>query len=186
MPPRGLPNLINNSKSLFSNKPNPSCWEKRNRALSNKRSAARGKARDILKGAIDLETTNLENLEQAMAVKKMLTAADIQNMAREEAEAFFRVICEIAANEEAPPAVRLQAANMGLDRAFGKAATTNFNVNANMDAKPEELDDNALRRRIAQNLARAETLEQRLAAGSSSDGKTIEGEARPVNIRKYN
>lgn len=158
-----------NLKSLFSDKPDPSCHADRVKARGWK------SAKDVM----DIKLREEKQLAEVLRKKNRLEAYELQEMAREAAEKVFKVIQEVAMNEEAPPAVRLQAANMVLDRAYGRAATTNFNVNADIDTKLENLDDDSIRRRIAQNLARLE-------ARSDNDRKTIEGEARPINLREYN
>lgn len=167
---RGKYRQIRHLKSLFSDKPDPSQHDDR-----------------LARKGITRKPTTLEeirrkednDLKQMMTKKKRMEAHELQEMARENADMLFKVIMEIASNDEAPAAVRLQAANMGLDRAFGKAATTNINVNADIDTKLADLDDAALKRRLIQNIARIE-------ANTADDGKTIEGEARPINIREYN
>lgn len=151
---------IYHQKSMFSDKLDPSLHAKK-------------KQRERAAGIVDTPMDIVRKKQVA------LEARELQDLARRTAEKAFRALERVVDNPEAPPSAILTAANMILDRAYGKAAVTTFNINASMDAKPQELDDAGIATRINEALQRVE----RLAEG---EGKTIEGTARPINLREYN
>ena len=61
--------------------------------------------------------------------KLRLEYKDMQDIARQNAADMLQVLVDIAKDENTPAGARATAANAVLDRAHGKAATTNFNIN---------------------------------------------------------
>lgn len=151
--------VARNLPSLFSGKPDPSLH------------------RDRLK-ALRLSKAELKMREE-QRVARSTEARDIQALARKFAYDAMQALADVLANPESPDSAKITAANAILDRAYGKAAATNLNVNANMDANPRDMDLKDLDRRIADTLSRVENLTDR-AAEELKNGKKI------INIRDYN
>lgn len=167
-------------KSVFSNKPDPSCH-------------AHKRDRDIMAGKPDYgrATIDLFNAKrrkdgaelQKMAIDRRKTIAmeakDLQDLARELATKAMQSLVDILDNEDSADTAKLQAIQMILDRGFGKPAATVLNFNQSMDAKPSQLDDRSLDQRTKDALSRIE----RLTSGASEEAESKE---RPSDLRKYN
>lgn len=147
-------------KSLFSDKLDPSCHRHK-------------KERDRLKG-IEEDKTMVAERRKSIA----LEYKDMQDIARRHVEEVMEAFINILRDPDASPAVKVSAGNAILDRAHGKAATTNLNINANADSKPADLSDAELSKRIERNLSALE--------GQRGTSEETEGEERPTDIRKYN
>jgi hypothetical protein len=128
-----LKNQKKHLKSVFSDLPDPSCH-------------AHKLERDRRAGVKDYEMSVDRRKVAGLTYKKM------QDIACEHAEEMMQVLLDVANDPDQPSSARVSAANSWLDRAFGKAATLNYNVNANADVKPSELSDAELSKRIDENL----------------------------------
>lgn len=162
-----LKNQVKHQKSLFSDKLDPSLHRSKR---------WREKQAKIANGTYNPEE---EKMAEIVRKKRCIEAREIQELARQNADDMMKVIMDIAKNDELQPSARLQAANIILDRAYGKAAVTTLNINADMNTNPRDLDDAGLSKRIAETIANIERLRD-------MEAKTIEGEARPLNLREYN
>jgi hypothetical protein len=154
-----MPSVARHLRSLFSDRLDPS--------LNN----------DRLK-RLRLSKKELKMREENRAAKAA-EAKDIQSLARRFALDAMKALADVLANPNSADTAKITAANAILDRAYGKAASTNLNVNANMDANPRDLDPADLDRRIADTLTRVENLTE-LAT------KEVKGERRIINLRDYN
>ncbi len=144
-------------KSLFSDKLDPSLHRDRLKRLNL--SAEEQQMRLVQKKAFQAEARDLQNLAKQFSLKGMETCVAILD------------------NPDSSDAAKLQAINMIWDRAYGKASMTTFNVNANIDANPKELDGADLDKRIAEAI---NNVEKKIAETND------EGDERPINIREYN
>lgn len=156
-------------KSVFSNLPDPSCHQdklERDRALMLKQGQSRAQ---ILKSEkMTIERTRSIGMQYG----------EMQDAARRRAEKAMQVFEDVIDNPDASDNSKIAAAKEILDRAFGKAATLNLNVNASVDAKPSELSDAELAKRIEQNLTVIE--------GQRREAEALKGAERPKNLREYN
>lgn len=155
----GVPSKHKHLKSLFSDKLDPSCH-----ALKKERDRAAGIPED----------------PQAEVKKEVfrMEYKDMQKEARKRVKKAWETIDEILNNPEASDTAKMAAFHAIHDRAFGKAATLNYNIDATMEAKPAEMSEDELRKRVGTAI-----LELEASKGTSG---TNEGEGRPNDIRKYN
>jgi hypothetical protein len=151
--------VARNLPSLFSGKPDPSL------------------NRDRVK-SLNLSKAELKMREEQRAAKSA-EARDIQELARRFATDAMQALADVLTNPDSADSAKITAANSILDRAYGKAASTNLNVNANMDANPKDLDPGDLDRRIADTLMRVENLADK-AHEEAKNSKRI------INLRDYN
>lgn len=151
---------IKHLPSLFSNKLDPSLH-------------ASKKERDRAAGIVETKM-DIKNRKRVIA-----EARDIQNIARQFAPDAMQALIDILQDPEANATAKITAANVVLDRAYGKAAATNINMNTNMDAAPKDLDSRDLDIRIVETLNRIE----RATHGAAEEA---ESEERSAGIRKYN
>jgi adenylyl- and sulfurtransferase ThiI len=154
-----LDRSIHHLPSIFSGKPDPSLHRDRLKRLNL--SAEEKQMKLVQRKAFQAEARDIQNLAKQFSIDAMQTFVDILH------------------NPDSADAAKITAANAILDRAYGKAAMTTFNVNANLDAKPKELDGADLDKRIADAITRTERLTER-------ETEEAAGEERPSNLREYN
>lgn len=82
---------------------------------------------------------------------------DIQDIARRNAVGAMEVAKEIMANSD-KDSDRLAAANLILERAYGKATQTNVNANVNANGSAKEVTAEELNERVGKALSRVEEL----------------------------
>lgn len=82
---------------------------------------------------------------------------DIQDIARRNAVAAMEVAKEIMANSD-KDSDRLAAANLILERGYGKATQTNVNANVNANGSAKEVSAEELNQRVGKALSRVEEL----------------------------
>lgn len=105
------------------------------------------------------------------------TAADIQQKAARYSDAVIEEMAEIVFSPKAVESAKIQAGNVILDRALGKAVQPNINSNVNTDGKPSEVTGSALAKRIEATLRRIEEL-----TGGRSEKAA--GPERPSDLRE--
>jgi len=156
-------------KSVFSDLPDPSCHGHK-------------KARDRIVLYEEGYSKEYVDKMEIMAAERSKAIGynykAMQDSAQRRAEKAMQVFEDIVDDPEAPFAAKIAAAKEILDRAFGKSATLNYNVNASADAKPAELSDAELTRRIEANLSVIE--------GQRGEEEEAQSEKRPSDLRKYN
>jgi hypothetical protein len=104
-------------------------------------------------------------------------AREIQDKSRRAAEKIVERMVEIAATSFNETAA-IAAANLILDRAYGKANQTNITATVDANGKPTEVSGKELDTRIAQALKRIEEL-----AGRTP--KAPESKDKPVDVRQF-
>lgn len=120
------------------------------------------------------------NWKMTMAeTKKAMQIRELQELCREKAEEIFDEIYKIVKSEQSADSAKLQAAQMLLDRAYGKATQTSVTAQVNADGKPSEIDDAELNTRIREALKRVER-------ASSGEAKPSLSEDGPSDLRKLN
>ncbi len=157
-----------NLKSLFSDKPDPSVHKHR---LKRRAMMAEQECKGMIVAAKE---------KNAMLMRKKdiaVEARDIQNLARQFAFDAMQALVDILRNPDSSDSSKITAANTLLDRGYGKAAMTTFNVNANLDAKPKELDGADLDKRIAEAIT---NVEKKLSEGRDESIEKV------INIKDYN
>ena len=102
-------------------------------------------------------------------------AAEIQLTARKRALAAMDRLQDIIENPTSKDSDAIAAANVVLDRAYGRAQQTNINANIG-DGKEKSLTSAELNERIEKTLRRAQELTSRTAEAGKS-------EERPADIR---
>jgi hypothetical protein len=149
-------------KSVFSDLPDPSCH-------------AHKLARDRAKGNKDYE--------MSAPLRKMigLEYKEMQEIARQNADEAMQVYLDIMRDPDSAGSVKLAAADRIMERAFGKTAQMNLNVNATLDGNPMDLSDADLTREIKAIVGKVKTIE---SGGSQTE--EVESEVRPKNLREYN
>jgi hypothetical protein len=105
-------------------------------------------------------------------------AREVQDMARQTAVQALEVIKDVLMNGERD-SDKLSAANIVLERAYGKSTQINVNDNVNRNGTKEEVSSAELDKRIETALGRVEELAGRKA-------KPAKGAHRPVNLRQRN
>ena len=119
---------------------------------------------------------------KAQQAKKILRDADprvAQDRARRSAEAALKVLEEVMNSAESSDQARISAANIILERGYGKPTQTNLNMSADADGTPREIDGAELDRRIVDTL-------ERIERDTTRKREKIESEDRPVNLRELN
>lgn len=111
--------------------------------------------------------------------KIAIEAKDIQTLARKFAIDAMETLAGVMQNPEANDTCKITAANSVLDRAYGKPAITNVNLNSNLDASPKELDSVSLDQRIEDTLAKLNNVVEQKS-------EETKGDKRPIDRRKYN
>lgn len=172
---------VKHQKSLFSNKPDPSCHSDK-----RIRDVAKGLP-DTSKGVVELGRMRCnvdskgilreDNMDRRVRIS--LEARDLQDLSRELAPKAMETLVNILDNPESADTAKLAAAQIILDRGYGKPAAT-MNLNTNLDSKPAELDDTALAQRTAETLRKIEKLTK-----TNSESTEVE-EKKPSDLRKYN
>ena len=159
-----------NLPSIFSGLPDPAVHGHRLKRRAN-----------LAKQVRKEEIARLKEKHMSLVRKKTLgaEARDIQDLARQFAVEALQAMVDILDNPDASDSNKLAAANSLLDRAYGKSPVTNFNVNASVDAKPSDLDEKSLDRRLVDVLSKVEKL-------TGPAAKIETDEDRPSNLRKYN
>ena len=102
---------------------------------------------------------------------------EVQEIARMHADDAMRVAAEIMTSPASRNSDRLAAAQLVLDRAYGKATQTNVNANVDANGKAPEISSKELDSRIDTALNRIESITGRTA-------KPPKSEKRPPDIRE--
>jgi len=120
-----------------------------------------------------------QKLRKRVRLRITLTkeAREIQNIARTHADQAMRRLAEIINDPEVPESVAIVAAQVILDRAYGKASQTNINANVDANGKPSEITSGELNQRIEQTLKRVEEL-------TGGVPKAPKSKERPVDLRE--
>jgi undecaprenyl pyrophosphate synthase len=134
-------------------------------------------------GGLDMPTakkTAAQIREQRRKVKLTVAkeARDVQDMARQTAVQALEVIKDVLMNGHRD-SDKLSAADIILERAYGKATQPNVNTNVNLNGRKEEVTSAELDKRIETALRGVEELTGRKV-------KPNKGPERPVNLRKRN
>jgi hypothetical protein len=167
---------IKNLKSLFSDKLDPSVHGHRiKRHTSNNyelKAAYIEHRRRRLKTIREVQMAMIRNKDVATE------ARDIQDIARQYSLDAMRTLADILSNPESNDTAKIAAANVILDRGYGKAAATNINMNASLDAPVKDLDSRDLDQRITETLNRIDRVTHQV---SEKDD-----EEPPTDRSKYN
>jgi hypothetical protein len=115
-------------------------------------------------------------------VHKAMESRKLTEICRETAEEVMDVVKTILHSDTSADTAKLTAAQMILDRAYGKATQTQVNAQVNADGKTTEIDDSELQRRISDALEAV----NRVAASGTRKTEEGSGEKRPLNLRKFN
>lgn len=119
--------------------------------------------------------------EKRTRIKLKLTVAreqrEIQEVARKNAQAVIERMAEIAQTSFNETAA-IAAAQVILDRAYGKANQTNINASVDANGKPTDISEKELNTRINQALKRVEAL-------TGGAPKAPKGEERPADVREH-
>lgn len=125
--------------------------------------------------------SRLHTKEKRVRIKLRETVAkeqrEIQELARKNADAVMKRMAEIAQTSFNETAA-IAAAQIILDRAYGKANQTNINASVDANGKETDISQKELDTRINQALKRVEAI----------TGRTPEapkGEERPVDLREH-
>lgn len=119
------------------------------------------------------------NWKTTMAeTKQAMTIRELQEACRREVDDILDELRRILKNPDSADSAKLQAAQMMLDRAYGKATQTNVTAQVT-DGKPSEIDDAELNTRIRTALKRVE----RVASGEAKPSLSEDG---PADLRKLN
>ena len=118
-----------------------------------------------------------EKIEDRKAL--ILEARELQELARTNASAAMKRLVKIIQSDNAPEAAQIAAAQVILDRGYGKASQTNINASINTDGKTAEIDSSELDNRITKALERVEAITRGAV-------KAPAGKKRPVDLRKCN
>ncbi len=102
---------------------------------------------------------------------------EIQEIGRRHAESAMRRLAEIVENPESQDTAAIAAAQVLLDRTYGKASQTNINANLDANGKPTDVTSKELDTRIAKALKRVEDI----TGGATQAAKSQE---RPADLRK--
>ena len=113
-------------------------------------------------------------LEAKVAV--ILEARDLQEIARVNAKGAMEALVAIVNSKHAPEASRIAAAQVILDRGYGKASQTTFSANVS-DGKTSEITADELEQRVNRALRRVEELTGRAP-------KAPKGKNKSLNVRK--
>lgn len=170
---KGIPNQV----SLFSNKLDPSVHG--HRVKNYKAKPAEVQQSNIISYRNKLRDLKDKNMSILRKKEVVAEARDIQDIARQYSLDAMQALADILSNPESADNAKIAAANVILERGYGKAAATNLNINANMNASPKELDSRELDRRSAEIISRIE----RLTDGKSEE---VKSKNRPLNLRDYN
>lgn len=123
-----------------------------------------------------------ENIEIRKRVKLRETiireAREIQDMARMAAAEAMDCLIAIMKDPDSRPNDRLNAVNILLDRAYGKATQTNVNANVDANGKESDISTAELQRRVEAALNRIEAV----AGGTGEEG---ESQDRPADVCEY-
>ena len=92
---------------------------------------------------------------------------EVEEVARSHSPLALKTLAEIAKNEDAPPAARVSAASILLDRAWGKPAQT-IHAKHSEEGEPSELTDEQLT-----NIARRRRDGTAIAAASSEKSPSV-------------
>jgi hypothetical protein len=110
--------------------------------------------------------------------KVIREAKEIQDIARMHALDAIKALVKIMNSETASDQAVITAANVMLERGYGKAIQSNINQNYNTDAKPTEVNQAELDRRIEAALNRVEEL-------TGGKGKEEPRQNGSSDLRKY-
>ena len=141
----------------------------------------KGKKLKQVDGTMKLSNEKIsEQRKRQLKVKLTVAkeAREVQDMARQTAVQALETIKDILMNGERD-SDKLSAANMVLERAYGKATQVNVNDNVNRNGSSKEVGAAELDKRIETALGRVEEL-----AGRAP--KPSKGTQRPVNLRQRN
>ena len=105
-------------------------------------------------------------------------AREIQTIARQYSAAAMKVAAEIMGDPMEPASARLQAADLVLNRGYGKPNQNNTNLNIDANGKTEEISSTELDTRVAAALEQFE----KLTGGAA---KAAAGKKQPADIRQH-
>lgn len=108
-------------------------------------------------------------------------AREIQHLARTLAVTAFERLTKIIENEESNDASAIAAAQVILDRAYGKATHTSINAHIDANGKPSEITAKELDTRIEAALKRVESITQREAKAPDSEEQSPDLRKRNIN-----
>lgn len=106
-------------------------------------------------------------------------AREIQEMCRTHAETAIRTMAELIESPAAQDSVKVAAAQLILDRAYGKSSQTNINATIDANGKADNVSEVELNTRIKKALDRVESL----TAGAPAK---VERKEQPADLRKLN
>ena len=102
---------------------------------------------------------------------------EIQEIAKTHAPTAMKVLGELLTKPGTMDSVKIAAAAVIFDRAYGKASQTNINANIDANAKPSEASDKELDTRIDEAIKRVEAL-------TGGKAKAPASKKRPPDLRK--
>jgi hypothetical protein len=132
-------------------------------------------------GGAEMEKKSRAREREQRKIAKLTVAKEarqVQDDARQTATAAFEVIKDVMMNAERD-SDKLTAANIVLERAYGKATQINVNDNVNRNGNKEEVSAAELDKRIEEAIRGVEEL----TGGATKPPK---GSQRPVNLRQRN
>lgn len=110
--------------------------------------------------------------------ERALEMHELQEQARQNAQAMLRTLVDISKNKRSPEAARIAASVAVLDRGYGKASQTSITANVT-NGKAADLTGDELDKRVKQALKRVEDITRRAPEAPKS-------EKRPADLRKLN
>ena len=111
--------------------------------------------------------------------KRHMEARKLTELCRKDAEEVYGEVKKILMSDTSADTAKLTAAQMILDRAYGKATQTQVNAQVNADGKTSEIDDSELTRRINDAVKRVEDV-------TKGTGEAVASAERPADLRKLN
>jgi len=116
------------------------------------------------------------NKERESIVKE---AREIKEMAARCVPDAIDALKDIITNPASSDMAKIAAANVVWDRGYGKPVQANINANMDVDAKPTEINDAELNRRIEDTLKRIE-------GATTGTSEEVDVPKRPSDLRKLN
>lgn len=126
----------------------------------------------------EIKALQAHNRRQRKIYEKVaLEAHEVQRKARMSANDAMDTLDEIVKDPSAQHSARIAAAQVILERAYGKASQVNINAQVNPDAKNSEVTDKQLDERIRQTLKRVEEL-------TGGEAKPTDSKEQPADVRE--
>lgn len=110
-------------------------------------------------GVPKMEKTKTRRTPEGVSIVK--EAREIKEMAAKCVPDAIKALHEIITSEVSSDMAKIAAANSVWDRGYGKPTQTNINATVDPDAKPNQIDDRELDRRVAEALERVESITTR-------------------------